>query len=457
MNENKKYEIIKKLVETKGNKKSAACKIGCTIRTINRMIKGYINDGKAFFVHGNKGRKPAHTLPEDTKKLVNDFYSTKYSDANFTHFKELLEERENINISNSSVRNILMKNYILSPKAHKSTKKRFKKLLKDMQKQPGLNKTETKKINSSLVEIENSHPRRPRAAYYGELVQMDASVHLWFGDSKTNLHIAVDDCTGKILGASFDKQETLNGYYNILNQILINHGIPYKFLTDKRTVFEYNNKKNASLEDDTFTQFGYACKQLGIEIQCTSVAQAKGRVERIFETLQSRLPLEMRLAGVKDIKSANEFLNSYIKKFNARFALQVDNSKSVFEKQPSVEEINLILSVISKRKIDNGHCIKYNNKFFIPVNNQNSPVYYRKKTEALVIKSFDGSLYVNINDTIYGLNEIAKRHTLSKNFDNLKEKPKQKAKYIPPITHPWKRDSFLKYLSKQSHLKNKSA
>jgi hypothetical protein len=127
---------------------------------------------------------------------------------------------------------------------------------------------------------------------------MDASVHHWFGRNKTQLHIAVDDATGAIVGAYFDTQETLNAYYHILYQILTKYGIPYMFLTDRRTVFEYKQKKSPSVEEDTFTQFGYSCKQLGIHIKTSSIPQSKGRVERMFQTLQSRLPIELRLAGI---------------------------------------------------------------------------------------------------------------------------------------------------------------
>lgn len=98
------------------------------------------------------------------------------------------------------------------------------------------------------------------------------------GNNKTQLHAAIDDATGAIIGAYFDHQETLNGYYNVLEQILKTRGIPYMFFTDRRTVFEYKKKKSPSVEEDTFTQFGYACKQLGIEIKTSSVPEAKGRV-----------------------------------------------------------------------------------------------------------------------------------------------------------------------------------
>ncbi len=452
MDENQKYEIIKKLVETNGNKKTAALKIGCSDRHINRLIKGYKEKGKAFFIHGNRGRQPAITLPADTKQLIVDLYRTKYFDCNLTHYSELLKEREQISVSVSTISSILRKEFILSPKANRSTKKAVKKELKALQ-----SKTKSKKkaaiIQSSILDLEDSHPRRPRCAYFGEMLQMDASLHLWFGESKTQLHIAVDDATGQIVGAYFDEQETLKGYYHVLHQLLSNYGIPYQFFTDNRTVFEYKKKHETSIEKDTFTQFGYACKQLGIDIRTSSVAQAKGRVERMFGTLQSRLPIELRLANVSSIEEANEFLNSYIKKFNKQFALPIDNIKSVFETQPDNEKINLTLAVLSSRKIDNGSCLKYQNEYYLPVNNQGIAVHHRKGTSAMVIKAFNGELYSCISEQVYALELLPEHKLSSKAFDLAAIPDEPKKKYIPPMSHPWKQASFEKYAKNQSHRK----
>lgn len=123
LNENQKYSVIKNLVDTDGNKKRAALVLNCTARHINRMIDGYKKKGKIFFVHGNKGRKPVHSLSENTKQLVIDLYRTKYSDANITHYSELLLKHEKINISPGCIRNILFEEFILSPKARRTTKK----------------------------------------------------------------------------------------------------------------------------------------------------------------------------------------------------------------------------------------------------------------------------------------------------------------------------------------------
>ena len=456
MDENQKYEIIKKLVDTNGNKKTAALKIGCSDRHINRLIKGYQEKGKAFFIHGNRGRQPAITLPSDTKQLILDLYRTKYHDCNLTHYSELLAEKEVINVSVSTITSILRKDYILSPKANRSSKKAVKKELKALQF-----KTKSKKkaaiIQSSIMDLEDSHPRRPRCAYFGEMLQMDASLHHWFGETKTQLHIAVDDALGQIVGAYFDEQETLSGYYHVLYQVISNHGIPYQFFTDNRTVFEYKKKHETSVEKDTFTQFGYACKQLGIDIRTSSVAQTKGRVERMFGTLQSRLPIELRLANVSSIEEANEFLNSYIKKFNKQFALPIDSIKSVFEIQPDIEKINLTLAVLSSRKIDNGSCLKYQNEYYLPVNSQGIAVHHRKGTTAMVIKAFNGELYSCIGEAVYALELLPEHKLSSKAFDLATIPDVPKKKYIPPMSHPWKQASFEKYAKKQSHRKEVAA
>ena len=446
MNETQKYEIIKKLVDYNGNKKTAALKIGCTTRTVDRLIQGYNLAGKEFFVHGNRGKKPIHALSYDTKSIVLGLYNSKYSDANFAHFTEILAEDEGIFISPSTIKNILMEQDILSPKAHKVSKKALRKKL-EQQKLKAITKNDIAKIQHKIIELEDSHPRRPRCSYFGEMLQMDASVHHWFGATKTQLHAAIDDATGRIVGAHFDHQETLNGYYNVFHQVLTTYGIPYMFYTDRRTVFEYKQKKAPSLEKDTFTQFSYACHQLGVDIKVTSVPQAKGRIERLFQTLQSRLPIDLRNAGVTTIEQANEFLNSYIKKFNDKFALSVDNIKSVFETQPSDEKINLTLAVLADRKIDTGHSIKFDKRHFKLIDDRGLPVYYHKGTSAIVIKAFDGKVFASINDNVYELDIIPTHELKSKNFDfsnDFNTIPVKRK--IPTMIHPWRKSAINKFV-----------
>ena len=451
MDENKKYEVIKKLVDEDGNKDRAAITLNLSKRQINRLIKSYKEKGKAAFIHGNRGRKPVTTTPEDVKATVVDLYRNKYYDANFTHFTELLESYEHICLSTGTVAHILEEKCILSPKVTKNKKKRILKALRQKQDNAKTQK-EKDEIQKNIVAVEDAHSRRPRCAYFGELQQMDASSYEWVPGQIWHLHLAIDDATGSITGAWFDTQETLDGYYHVFYQILTTYGIPYKFFTDCCTVFTYKKKNSPSLDEDTYTQFAYACKQLGVELESSSVAQAKGRVERLNQTLQSRLPIELRLAGITTIDAANEFLNSYIKEFNEKFALPLDGIKSVFETQPSDEKINLILAVLDERTVDSGHCIQFHKQYYRMLDAHGMQVHYRKGTKVMVIQSYDKKLYCCVNDKdIHALEAIPKQAAKSKDLDADYESPKPKKKHIPSMNHPWRRSTFLKFVKSQPH------
>ena len=453
MNEQRKYEVIKGLVDhpDTANKDRAALILGCTKRHINRMIQGYIKDGKAFFIHGNRGKKPATTIRPDVRSQVIDLYRTKYYEANFEHYTELLKKHEGISISSSSVMSILESEYILSPKATKAKRRRIKQALR-AKKQAATSKKELSQIQANLVAVEDAHSRRPRCAYFGELLQMDATPYEWVPGQIWHLHLAIDDASGVVTGAWFDTQETLNGYYHVFEQILTDYGIPYKFLTDKRTVFTYKKKGALSDDKDTYTQFAYARKQLGIQLESSSIPQAKGRIERLNQTLQSRLPIEFRLAGVTDINNANEFLYHYIKEFNEKFSLPCNGIKSVFEKQPSKEKINLTLAVLTERTVDAGHAIQFEKKFYKMIDNKGMQTHYRKGTKVMLIKAFDRSLFACVNDKdIYALEEIPPHEHKSKDLDSDYKQPEPRKPYIPPMNHPWRLGAFYKFVHSQPH------
>lgn len=458
MDEQKKYEVIKSLADhPTSNKDRAALELGVTRRHINRLLVGYRKFGKAFFIHGNRGRKPVSTIPSKTRQLVVDLYRTKYYDANFRHYTELLKQHEQIVLSVSSVSAILEHSGILSPKATKAKKKRMKQLLKQKQ-DAAMSLREQASLQTNLVALEAAHPRRPRCAYFGELQQMDASPHEWVPGHIWHLHLAIDDALGMVTGAYFDTQETLSGYYHVLHQMVSSYGIPYQIRTDNRSVFIYTQKKSPSTDEDSYTQFAYACKQLGILLETTSIPQTKGRVERLNQTLQSRLPVELRLAGITTIEAANEFLNSYIKEFNTQFSLPLYGTRSVFEMQPTPEKLNQILAVLQERTIDCGHCIQFQRQYYRLLTAQGQPVHYRKGTKVMVIRAFDGALYGCVNDRdVYRLDAIPKRYTTSKEFDIQPDLPAVKPTYIPPMSHPWKQASFQRFIRKQPHRRDLSA
>ena len=448
MNEQEKYEKIKYLVDHNGNKKRVAYELGITIRQVNRLIEMYKQKGKAGFIHGNRLKKPKNTLDHALSKDIILLYDTKYQDCNFNHFKDLLEEREFIKVSYTTLYNLLMKNGLVSPKVQKATKRRLakEKLKKD---QPSKTDDEIEIIINHEIALEDAHPRKERCKYFGEQQQMDASQHIWFGDKKSQLHMAIDDATGTITGGYFDHQETLFGYYNVYKQILTSYGIPLGFLTDNRTVFYYDSIKRKTPEKDVLTQFGYACKILGTDLQTTSVSQAKGRIERVFQTLQSRLIQELKIEGITTIEEANKYLTEvFIPKFNKKFALPIKNFDSVFETSPSLEKINYTLAVLSPRKIDNGNSIKYLGNYYQPFKDNNL-VCFKSHTECLVIKAFNNDLLVTIDETVYELRQLKTNATVSEALNEVTTNiPKQKTIYIPPMSHPWKAASFKKQMQK---------
>ena len=305
-------------------------------------------------------------------------------------------------------------------------------------------------INHEIA-LEDSHPRGEKPKFFGEIIEQDGSIHLWFGDKKACLHLVIDKATSTIVGAWFDNQETLNGYYRVLYQILTKYGIPYKFFTDNRTVFNYMslNPDKRTSDKDVLTQYGYACKQLGIELETSSVSQAKGLIERTNGTFQGRLVNELKLNGINTIEDANKYLlEVFVPNFNERFAMNYKKFESVFEEAPSIDKINYTLAILTPRKIDNGNSIKFQNKYYQPYLN-NKLKCFMPKTDCLVIKAYDGSLVVSIDEQILELKELSRNERFSKNFEEEKT-TKERQKYIPPMSHPFKAASFKKYQEKQA-------
>lgn len=447
MNEDYKYIVIKKCYEGKVSKAYCEIKLNLTRRSIDRLLANYHLHGKAAFLHGNRNRKPVTTKTEQLQNDILLLYQNKYQNSNFSHFTELLKEHEDIHVSESFIRNLFRENSMLPPKAWRRTKRAETARLKALSTNSKISSKSREVALAKLLDLEDSHPRRPRCANFGELLQMDASLHLWYGSMKTTLHASIDDATGKVTGLYMDHQETLNGYYNILYQTLVSYGIPYAFLTDRRTVFEYKKVSSPNIEKDTFTQFSYACSILGTDISTTSVAQAKGRVERLFQTLQTRLPVEFRLNGISTLEEANEFLSHYKDKFNKQFSLPIHSNRNVFTEQPEPERINQILAILSPRVVDSGHCIKFKNEYYLPLNKNGVKQFFLRGTKGMVIEAFDKIKYLTVDDNVYILEKVEKRAETSPALDG-SEKPKIKKQYIPPMSHPWKSKSFESFINK---------
>lgn len=395
MKYDKQYQVIKDLVDHHGNKKRAALKLGISVRQVNRRIKQYQDKGKAAFVHGNVGRKPVNCLTTEINNQIVTLYLTKYQDCNLKHFVELLDRFKNISVSYSKVYGLLKAQDILSPKPWKKTKRSLAKKKWHLS-HPKQNKKEIEAAASHQLALEDAHPRHERCKYFDEEIQMDASDIVWFGSKKASLHLAIDNATGLIVGAYFDWQETLNGYYHVFEQILKDYGIPLCFKTDNQTV-------------------------------------------------QSRLKPELRLAGIDTIEEANQYLRDmFVPDFNRKFGQEPRKAWSAFEKVPSDHEINYTLAVLSSRVFDSGSAISFKNQLYQAADEYGRLVCFMKGTKCLVIEALDGQLLVTVDERVYQLKEIHKHAPTSPELDKQPKKKRTKKKYIPPMSHPWKRESFLK-------------
>ena len=291
-------------------------------------------------------------------------------------------------------------------------------------------------FQSRKIAFEKSHVRRSSNMYsFGQEVQMDACEKEWFGNIVSHLHLAVDKGTKKVLFGWFEYEEITRAYFILLYNMILNYGIPKRIKTDNRNSF--SNRENKT---DT-THFGIICNTLDIELVTTSVSTAKANVERENRTFKNRLIAELRHEGITDIDKANKYLNEvFIPKMNKKFSYEVDSKTSKMRSNNySEQELNLIISEKYTRIIDNASSIKYDTKYYIPINPETGElVCFMKKTECTVIITYNAELWCKIENNYYMLVEVEDRSaTMKKEITN--EKPTKKIKYIPPDNHTWRK------------------
>jgi hypothetical protein len=407
--------VMKILNDGMSYERAAACYC-ISERTARRKVDIYLKMGAGALAHGLRGKAALNRTMPKTEERIIWLYENHYAGYNFTHFHQKLIEVEGIKVSYPTVYSLLMAAGHRSPRAHK------------------------------VRRAESLHPSRKRRKAFGELVQMDASVHNWFSDITCNLHLGIDDASSQVLGGHFEEQETLHGYYMLFGQIVENYGVPEEFYTDKRTVFCSKKTKSSRLEDDSGTQFRLAAAKLGVlEIHVTSIPQAKGRVERAFETFQDRLISEMRTAKIASIEQANAFLPDFIADHNTRYALDTSNMQSAFAAGPVGKELTIALSVVCERKIHGGSYVTYKHMTYFPHDGKKR-VLLKSGTKVYVLHTLADELYLVHGDAIWPLVCL---DTLSMP----KPEDLKGSVYIPPKDHPWKEANYkmmLKQLKRAS-------
>lgn len=239
---------------------------------------------------------------------------------------------------------------------------------------------------------------RYRRERFGELIQMDGSIHDWFEGraDRCTLLVLIDDATGQLVGLKFAKAETTFDYFDAVKEYLKTYGKPKAFYVDKHGVFSVNHKEAQS--GDGFTQFGRMLDSLGVELIYANSPQAKGRVERVNRTLQDRLIKELRYHCISTMREANEFLKTYIHQFNKRFAKRpnsLENAHIALSESES-SSLNRLLSIQLSRTISKQLTISYK-KSIILIKNEKHPRRLIGK-KVIVSESANGSLILYDGD-----------------------------------------------------------
>lgn len=448
LNEKEKntYDIIKKIIDGNITRKEAMFELNKSRQQIYRLINIYHNEGEIGFIHKNRGKTSEKKINKKIIEELEQLYLDDYYDYNFVAFFDELNEKEKYkgryDISYSSLYNAFLNDDIISPIAHKGTVKLYnEKMNNAINKKEIIQEEKLDLFKSRQISFEKAHTRKSSNMFgFGQEVQMDACEKIWFGGIVSYLHLAVDKGTKKVLFGWFEYEELTRAYFILLFNLIINYGIPLRIKTDNRNSF--SNGKN---KVDT-TQFGVICEALNIELVTTSVSTAKANVERENGTFKNRLIAEFRHENITDIDTANEYLNNvFIPKMNKKFSYEIDPKTSKMKTNNyTEEELNLIISEKCNRIIDNASSIKYNNKYYVPVNpNTGEVTCFMKKTECTLIITYNTEYWCKIEDSYYILLEVENRDTvMKKEIDN--NKPLEKKKYVPPKNHPWRKNMMLR-------------
>ena len=318
LKEQKRLLVLNRINQGKLNGEQAADLLGLSVRHVRRMLARYRGEGAKALAHGNRGRESQRRLEQGQRSRIVSLARGLYAGVNQQHFTELLSEREQLVTSRSTVRRVLTEAGIPSPRRQR--RRRRHRL------------------------------RRERFPQEGMLVQIDGSRHDWLEGRgpRMTLLAGVDDATGKIVGALFRPQEDSQGYFLLLRQIVERYGRPLTLYRDRHSIFQENTKK-LSIDQQLQgrpapTQFGRLLDELEIRsIQAWS-PQAKGRVERLFGTLQDRLVTEFRLNNVSSPEAAQALLDPFLLAFNQRFAVKSSESGRAWRKLPRSADSDSLFS-----------------------------------------------------------------------------------------------------------------
>jgi transposase len=305
----------------------AAELLGVGERTFRRWRQRYEEDGEAGLMDRRLGKLSGKRVPADREAEVEALYRGRYSGFTAKHFHE--------------------------------------HLVRDHQFAWGYTWTKTFLHSRGLLERaprRGAHRRkRPRRPLPGMMLHQDGSRHAWLaGEPELDLIVTMDDATSTIYSAFLVEEEGIASTFRGLAEVFGRHGLALSLYTDRGSHYFHTPEAGGKVDRSCLTQVGRALDHLGVEHIAAYSPQARGRSERMFETLQDRLTKELALAGMVNVEAANAFLRDvYIPAHNARFAVKAEQEGSAFIAIPGTD-LGEILCVQEERQVGNDNCVSFN-------------------------------------------------------------------------------------------------
>jgi hypothetical protein len=418
--EQRRAMILTAVIEGRLTAGEAAELMSLSGRQERRLRHGFRRDGPVALVHGNRGRLPVHALDPGLRSRVIALAEGVYAGCNDQHLTELLVEREAIALSRSSVRRILRAAGKRSPQRRRAPRHRS---------------------------------RRERMPQAGMLLQVDGSRHQWLGPDGpwVTLVGAIDDATGDVPYALFREQEDAQGYLLLLREVVRRRGIPLALYSDRHMIFQSTTKELLTLEEELAgkplpTQVRRVLDELNITWIGARSPQAKGRVERLWRTLQDRLYQELRLANVSTLEQANAALPTLLSRHNSRFRQRAAAPGSTYRRLPAGMRPADIFCFRYWRTVSMDNVVTLGGRL-IPISpGPQRRSYARARVE--IREHLDGSASVHYQGSCIARQGSQSGDLRTKPRGKAGEKPARQTSptpkpahagpWKPPIDHPWR-------------------
>ena len=411
-----RLEVMQQLSRKQMSQQEAGRILDLSTRQVKRLLRAYRAKGAAGLVSKHRGRRGNNRLLEEVLKRALDLLKTKYRGFGPTLAHEKLVEREKLKLSDESVRKLMIEEKLWKPRKAKQVE---------------------------------THQLRERRACFGELIQIDGSPHDWFEGRAPAcvLLVFIDDATGQLVQLLFVEQESFFSYCQAAEGYFQQSGKPVAFYSDRHGIFRVNVPSRDTGE--ALTQFGRAMQELDIQIICANSPQAKGRVERVIQTLQDRLPKELRLRGISNRAEGNAYLPEFLIHFNQRFAVEPRSTVDAHRPLTAKEDLARILTWQETRTLSKNLTLQFHKTVYQIQTNR--PSYALRNAQVTVCVNAQEELTILYHGKVlpYSIyNQQAKQAEVvsTKQVDAALQ-----AKRLPPKPapdHPW-RKGFATPLSKR--------